>query len=102
MADNLLLVAWPNDGAIVFSPRYTTYVLNVLFVSHLQSYLNANSGYIQPTPYAGPTITTLQSTINGTFWKWIFRCQNCTTWDSGSLDTTSTTVMAWAISMSAL
>ncbi len=29
MADNLLLVAWPNGNEIMFSPRYATLVVNV-------------------------------------------------------------------------
>ncbi|KZS90558.1 CBD9-like protein [Sistotremastrum niveocremeum HHB9708] len=83
MADNLLLVAWPNANSIVFSPRYTT-------------------GYVQPTVYAGPTITTLQSSVNATAWKWIYRCQNCTSWQGGSLDTTGSPVVAWVISNEAV
>ncbi|KZS87659.1 cellobiose dehydrogenase [Sistotremastrum niveocremeum HHB9708] len=81
MADNLLMVAWPNANNIVFSPRYAT-------------------GYIQPTPYAGPTVTTLESSVNSTYWKWIFRCQNCTTWDGGSMDTNGGPVFAWVIGLS--
>lgn len=79
MADNLLIVVWPNGDDIVFSPRYTT-------------------GYIQPTVFSGPTITTLQSSVDSDGgWKWIFRCQNCTSWTGGSLDTTGTPVFAWVI-----
>ena len=55
------------------------------------------SGYIQPTVYAGPTITTLQSSVNSTHWKWIYRCQNCTSWTGGTLQTNSQPVLAWAI-----
>jgi len=84
MADNLLLVAWPNGEDIVFSPRYAT-------------------GYLQPSVYSGPTITTLQSSVDASGnWKWIFRCQNCTTWTGGSLATTGTPVMAWVISNEAV
>lgn len=33
MLDNLLVVAWPNAGEIIFSPRYATYV--ILLVRHV-------------------------------------------------------------------
>ncbi|KZS87660.1 cellobiose dehydrogenase [Sistotremastrum niveocremeum HHB9708] len=81
MANNLLIVAWPNNNQIVFSPRYAT-------------------DYIQPVVYAGPTITTLQSSVNSTYWKWIFRCQNCTTWQGGSLNTNGGPVFAWVVAFS--
>lgn len=35
MADNLLLVAWPNGNTIMISPRYTTYdesFLQIVFI----------------------------------------------------------------------
>jgi hypothetical protein len=36
--------------------------------------------YLQPLPYAGPIVTTLGcTTVNSTYFKWIYRCQNCTT-----------------------
>ncbi|EIM84175.1 uncharacterized protein STEHIDRAFT_62168 [Stereum hirsutum FP-91666 SS1] len=81
MLDNLLLVAWPNDGDIVSSTRYAT-------------------DYVQPVEYDGPTLTDLPSTsVNSTHWKWVFRCQNCTSWSGGgSLATTGTGVLAWAYS----
>ncbi|TDL21117.1 cellobiose dehydrogenase [Rickenella mellea] len=80
MAFDLLIVAWPNNGQIVYSTRYTT-------------------DYIQPTVYPGPIITTLQSSVNATSWKWIFRCQNCTTWSGGSLNTANPTVPAWVVGL---
>jgi len=84
MANNLLIVAWPNENDIVFTPRFAT-------------------GYLQPTPYSGPTITTLSSSVESDgSWKWIFRCQECTTWTGGSLNTTGTPVMAWVISNEAV
>ncbi|KAI0765073.1 cellobiose dehydrogenase [Fomes fomentarius] len=80
MIGNLLIVAWPNGNQIVASPRYAT-------------------GYIQPTVYAGPTLTTLpSSTVNSTHWKYVFRCQNCTTWEGGGIDPTAQSVLAWAYS----
>ncbi|KAH7911765.1 putative cellobiose dehydrogenase [Hygrophoropsis aurantiaca] len=79
MAGDLLIVAWPNGNSIVYSARYTT-------------------GYVQPTAYAGPTITTLSSTVNSTNWKWIFRCQNCTAWTGGGIDLGGGGALAWAYS----
>ncbi|KAJ3487294.1 hypothetical protein NLI96_g3648 [Meripilus lineatus] len=81
MLQNILLVAWPNAGNIVFSSRYT-------------------STYDLPKQYVGPTITTLQSSyVNGTGWKWVFRCQNCTSWaGGGSIPVSSQGVLAWAYS----
>ncbi|KAJ7621156.1 cellobiose dehydrogenase [Roridomyces roridus] len=81
MIDSLLVAAWPNNGKIVVSTRYAT--SNVL-----------------PDVYPGPTITTLPSTtINSTHWKWVFRCQNCTSWLGGSIDVTSpSNIPAWCVS----
>ncbi|THH28872.1 hypothetical protein EUX98_g5306 [Antrodiella citrinella] len=80
MLDNLLLVAWPNGNDIIASTRYAT-------------------DYVQPTEYDGPTITTLPSSlVNSTHWKWVFRCQNCTSWSGGGIDTTSGAALAWAFS----
>jgi len=83
MANNLLLVAWPNAGAVVASPRFAT-------------------GYIQPTVYAGPTLTTLSSAVTATDWTWVFRCQNCTAWAGGALDTSSSAVMAYVYGLTAV
>ncbi|KAF8584272.1 hypothetical protein K439DRAFT_1150670 [Ramaria rubella] len=80
MLNSLLLVAWPNGNAIVASPRIAT-------------------DYVQPTVYTGPTLTTLPSShVNSTHWKWVFRCQNCTTWQGGSLNLNSVDAWAWAVS----
>ncbi|KAF7979352.1 hypothetical protein HWV62_42789 [Athelia sp. TMB] len=80
MVDSLLLVAWPNGNSIVSSPRYAT-------------------DYIQPTWYNGATLTTLpSSTVNATHWKWVFRCQNCTVWNGGSINLNSAPTWAWAVS----
>ncbi|KAH8115148.1 cellobiose dehydrogenase [Phellopilus nigrolimitatus] len=83
MADNLLLVLWPNGDEIMYSPRWAT-------------------GYVQPIVYGGPTITTISSTVNSTHWKTIFRCQNCTTWTNGDFDTNGGPVFAWVISLTAV
>ncbi|EIW84939.1 carbohydrate-binding module family 1 protein [Coniophora puteana RWD-64-598 SS2] len=67
MANSLLFTMWPNNGKVMFGPRWS-------------------SGYTQPTPYDGPTITLLPDTmVNSTHIKASFRCQNCTTWEGGSL-----------------
>lgn len=81
MLQSLLLVAWPNNGDIVFSTRYTT-------------------TYDLPTQYVGPTLTTLpSSSVNSTHWKWVYRCQNCTTWaGGGGIPLTSGAAVAWAYS----
>ncbi|KAJ7103732.1 cellobiose dehydrogenase [Mycena epipterygia] len=81
MVDSLLVAAWPNNGQIVFTTRYAT--TNVL-----------------PDVYPGPVITTLPtSSVNSTHWKWVFRCQNCTTWTGGSLDVSSPgSTPAWCVS----
>ncbi|ETW75429.1 cellobiose dehydrogenase 1 [Heterobasidion irregulare TC 32-1] len=81
MLQDLLLVAWPNGNTIVRSTRYAT-------------------DYVQPTQYVGPTITDLPSTtVNSTHWRWVFRCQNCTSWQGGgSIPQASTGVWAWAYS----
>ncbi|TCD65251.1 substrate-specific activator of APC-dependent proteolysis [Steccherinum ochraceum] len=80
MLQNILLVAWPNGNQIVTSTRYAT-------------------AYVQPTEYDGPTLTTLPSShVNATHWKWVYRCQNCTSWNGGGLDVTSGAALAWAYS----
>ena len=79
MADSLLFVVWPNAGEVVFSTRWTSWV----FFFRLWRMREANDliysrGYIQPTAYAGPTITLLpDSTVNSTHIKASFRCQVC-------------------------
>jgi len=62
MNSNLMVVAWPNGNSIVASTRYAV-------------------GYTQPYVITGPTLTTISagSSVNATHWKWLFRCQGCTT-----------------------
>ncbi|KAG7094173.1 substrate-specific activator of APC-dependent proteolysis [Marasmius oreades] len=80
MINNLLLVAWVNNGQIVRSNRKAT-------------------DYLQPIAYQGPILTDLPSTkVNSTHWKWVYRCQNCTVWDTGSIDTNSGGPTGWAYS----
>ncbi|KAH7926681.1 carbohydrate-binding module family 1 protein [Leucogyrophana mollusca] len=67
MAESLLFTVWPYNSEVIFGPRWT-------------------AGYVQPTPYSGPIITMLKDTkLNSTHIKASFRCQNCTTWEGGSL-----------------
>ncbi|KAI0701652.1 hypothetical protein C8Q76DRAFT_825169 [Earliella scabrosa] len=80
MIGNILIVAWPNGNEIVASTRMAT-------------------GYTLPPLYSGPVLTTLpSSTVNATHWKYVFRCQNCTTWPNGGIDPTQGGVFAWAYS----
>lgn len=80
MIEALLLVAWVNGDEVVSSARWAT-------------------DYIQPLAMVGPILTDLPSTkVNSTHWKWVYRCENCTTWSGGGLDTTSFGAPAWAFS----
>ncbi|KAK1231893.1 substrate-specific activator of APC-dependent proteolysis [Marasmius sp. AFHP31] len=80
MINNLLLVAWVNNGKIMATNRKATV-------------------YEQPLPYKGPVLTTLPSSlVNSTHYKWVYRCQNCTVWDTGSLDTNGGGPGAWVVS----
>lgn len=75
MANNLMLIVWPNGNNFVWSTRMA-------------------SGYVMPVPYSGPTITQLSSSMmNSTHWKFVYRCQGCTSWTdtTGTLRTMSTT-----------
>ncbi|KAI0822858.1 CBD9-like protein [Trametes gibbosa] len=67
MANSLLFTMWPNGDEIMLGARWT-------------------NDYVLPTPYAGPKITILPpSKVNSTHINAVFRCQNCTAWDGGSL-----------------
>ncbi|KAJ3740086.1 cellobiose dehydrogenase [Lentinula detonsa] len=80
MVDNLLLMVWANGDTVMGTNRFAT-------------------DYIQPVPYAGPIITNLPSTkVNSTHYKWVYRCQNCTVWDGGSLNTNAFVAPAWVFS----
>jgi cellobiose dehydrogenase (acceptor) len=59
MPSNPLIMAWPYNGGVQHSVRFTTQ-------------------YAYPLPYAGPIVTTLHTKTNATHWDWVFRCQNCT------------------------
>jgi len=85
MTDSLLLVAWANGDKVMHSFRWI-------------------GSHIDPLPYDGPTATTMYSSVNATHFKYTFRCQGCTKWDSGSGwdPTLDSTVFGWAISLGAL
>ncbi|KAJ1308933.1 hypothetical protein OPQ81_004617 [Rhizoctonia solani] len=79
MNSNLLLVAWPNGNSVVSSTRMST-------------------GYTQPTVVSGFTLTTITAgtSVNATHWKWLFRCQGCTSWTGGAMTTNGVQVFGWA------
>ncbi|EPS40417.1 hypothetical protein H072_5775 [Dactylellina haptotyla CBS 200.50] len=66
-----LIVAWPNGNDVVTSFRTA-------------------SNWIEPTPLTptGATLTKMNVAVNSTHWSLTFRCINCNTWASGSLDLT--------------
>ncbi|TLD33756.1 hypothetical protein PspLS_00731 [Pyricularia sp. CBS 133598] len=63
MTTDLLLMAWPHEGQVLTSFRYTT-------------------GYHMPSPYTGgnATLTQIRSRVNDTSYEVVFRCQGCFTW----------------------
>ncbi len=62
MTNSLLLTAWPHDGEIFTSFRYS-------------------SGYAMPDVYTGNAkLTQISSTVNATHYTLVFRCQNCLQW----------------------
>ncbi|KAI8989711.1 hypothetical protein BD414DRAFT_484998 [Trametes punicea] len=67
MANSLLFTMWPYNTEIMLGSRWT-------------------DDYVLPNPYAGPKITLLPAShVNSTHINAIFRCQNCTVWQAGSL-----------------
>ncbi|KAI0664668.1 CBD9-like protein [Cubamyces menziesii] len=67
MSNSLLFTMWPYNSNIMLGPRWA-------------------DDYVLPDPYAGPKITLLPaSKVNSTHINAIFRCQNCTAWQGGSL-----------------
>lgn len=83
MTNKLLLMAWPNDGKILTSFRYS-------------------SGYSMPDVYTGNAkLTQISSTITDSHYTLIFRCQNCLAWSmNGSSGKASTSnsllVLGWS------
>jgi len=65
MTQALLLMAWPFNGTVYTSFRYTT-------------------GYNMPLPYTGnATLTPISSTFKAGSFELIYRCQNCFSWNQG-------------------
>lgn len=65
MTQALLLMAWPFNGTVHTSFRYTT-------------------GYNMPLPYTGnATLTQISSTFKAGSFELIYRCQNCLSWNQG-------------------
>ncbi|RDW73920.1 cellobiose dehydrogenase protein [Coleophoma crateriformis] len=63
MSNHLMLLAWPYNGEILTSFRYSL-------------------AYADPVPYNGSaTITQLHTEINATNWKLVYHCQNCYLFD---------------------
>ncbi|KAK8020386.1 carbohydrate-binding module family 1 protein [Apiospora arundinis] len=73
MTQALLLMAWPNEKEVLTSFRYAT-------------------GYSMPVPYNGDAkLTQISSSINGSTYEVLFRCQNCFSWNhDGSTGSVST------------
>lgn len=95
MNGDLLLMAWPNGNDIVFSTRFSTYVLKsdgtIADANNISDHTPCHRTYfrckcysrvliVSPRPYTGDAVlTTLpSSSVNSTHWKWVFRCQGCT------------------------
>jgi cellobiose dehydrogenase (acceptor) len=65
MTQALLLMAWPFNGTVYTSFRYTT-------------------GYNMPLPYTGnATLTPISTTFKAGSFELIYRCQNCFSWNQG-------------------
>ncbi|KAK1834107.1 cellobiose dehydrogenase [Podospora conica] len=73
MTQALLLMAWPFNGTVYTSFRYTT-------------------GYNMPLPYTGnATLTPISQTFKAGSFELIYRCQGCFAWDQeGSKGSVST------------
>lgn len=63
MTTDLLLMAWPHEGQVLTSFRYTT-------------------GYHMPSPYAGgnATLTQIRSRVGDSSYEVVFRCRGCFAW----------------------
>jgi cellobiose dehydrogenase (acceptor) len=83
MTQSLLLLAYPQDGEVLTSLRFTT-------------------GYDLPAVYAGDaTVTAISSSVNETHYTLVYRCQGCFAWDhNGNAGSASTSagylVLGWA------
>jgi len=66
MNDNLLLLAYPQEGKVLTSFRWA-------------------ENYALPFLYTGNArLTQVSSTVNATHYSLIFRCQNCLKWQQGA------------------
>ncbi|KAJ5185980.1 Cellobiose dehydrogenase cytochrome [Penicillium cf. griseofulvum] len=73
MTNSLLLLAYPYDGDILTSFRYT-------------------SSYHMPDLYTGDAkLTQISAIINATHYSLIFRCSNCLQWTQGSANGNAST-----------
>lgn len=83
MTQALLLVAWPYQDQVVTSFRYAT-------------------GYNLPDVYSGDAkVTQISSSVNGSTFELIYRCENCLSWNqngqTGSVATSSGFfILGWA------
>ncbi|GFF94128.1 cellobiose dehydrogenase [Aspergillus udagawae] len=88
MTSNLLLMAWPYNGTVLTSFRFS-------------------SGYTMPDVYAGnATLTQISSTVNATHYTLLFRCQDCLAWNNNGVTGSAPTsakqlVLGWAQSVAA-
>lgn len=65
MTQALLLMAWPFNGTVYTSFRYTT-------------------GYNMPLPYTGnATLTQIATSFKAGQFELIYRCQGCFSWNQG-------------------
>ncbi|KAM7190445.1 hypothetical protein V8F20_009728 [Naviculisporaceae sp. PSN 640] len=66
MNENLLILAYPQDGAVLTSLRWA-------------------ENYQHPAVYEGDAkLTQVSSVVNSTHYSIIFRCQNCFQWQQGT------------------
>jgi len=78
MANNLLILNWMSSNKPIQSSRYTT-------------------TYSQPKPYAGPKVTVLSTSgTNSTYQRFVYRCENCTSWTGASMPLGSNSIFGYA------
>lgn len=83
MVNNLLLLAYPNEGEVLTSFRWAT-------------------TYGPPDVYSGDAeLTQVSSSINATHYSVIFRCENCLQWtegenSGGAYTSTGGMMLGWA------
>ncbi|KAH6903269.1 hypothetical protein BKA70DRAFT_1404253 [Coprinopsis sp. MPI-PUGE-AT-0042] len=78
MNNNPLVIGWTDGGKAVVSVRSTT-------------------SYSPPLPMSGPKVTILgTSGANSTHQRIVYRCQNCTTWSTGSINLEGISILGYA------